>query len=81
MYIQNRKSRKVGYFILTICYGDRWFLCCGIGGLNIGQVLCIAPKKPNVMKADLQNSTARLMEESLVARCMEAGSFRYGVVA
>ena len=36
------------------------------------------PKKPNKVKADLQNSTARLREESLVPMLMEANSFRYG---
>ena len=36
------------------------------------------PKKPNVMKSDLQNSTARLNEDNLVLMFMEAGCFRYG---
>ena len=36
------------------------------------------PKKPNVMKSDLQNSTARLNEDNLVLMFMEAGCFLYG---
>ena len=35
------------------------------------------PKKPNEMKADLQNSTARLIKNNLVPRFMEADYFRY----
>ena len=39
------------------------------------------PKKPNEMKADLQNSTARLSKKNLVSWLMEADSFRYNAVA
>ena len=35
------------------------------------------PKKPSIAKADLQNSTARLMEDNVVVWLMEADCFRY----